>query len=283
MTQERKTTRPIFLLALGGLPAAIVVGLVALLAGLPEYRSPWYLKGEQPLHPYEERPSIAQVMAAAAASDRDGSEDEALFAESPSSVRLGADEYSKNCVSCHGSGGKADPAVASTLPVPPEDLNSWAVQRRQDADIYRAISAHTDVTHSFDDQFTSEEQWGLVHYLRNEFSPDGSPPWYTLKGQVSEDVGRVVYETLNCERCHGSGRPQEVAGFPPTLDYAGSKLKRDWIVEFLLDPYRIRWKTQGVRPDLWMPSIQLSTWIVLSLRSGRISVSLTRPSIWPWA
>lgn len=261
MAQDRRTVRTTLLLALGGLPVTIAAGLVVLFAGLPEYHSPWYLKGEQPPYHSKKWPSIQP----ATFSNGERSTEEALVPQSPSSVRLGESLYRENCIPCHGPDGRGDAVVASKQSVPPEDLNSWAVQGRQDTDLYRVISDHGGITPPFRDQFTIEERWGLTRYVRKMFLPEGSPPWHSLKGQSPREIGRVVYETLRCQRCHGTDRLQEVAGFPPTLDYAGSKLNRDWVVEYLLNPYPIRWKSQGVRPDIQMPLFRLERWVAEAL------------------
>lgn len=234
---------------IGFLPVALTAGLISLFVGIPEYHSPFYIEGEQPTQHSGKR--IAKDLATTVI---------VPIEFSPSSVQLGSSKYNLNCVSCHGKDGIADAAFASTLSVPLEDLNSWAVQWRQDEDIFRIISDHEGVKPSFKDQFTAEERWGLVHFLKKTFSPDGSPPWYSLKGQSSGKIGKAVYETLNCRRCHETDLPGEIAGFPPKLNYAGSKLNRDWIVEYILNPHQIRWKSQGIRPLVRMPSFRLEQW-----------------------
>lgn len=255
--QYRKILRKILQLALGSLLVAIAVKLVVLFVELTEYHSPWYLKGEQLFQHSKKRSPIVPTMDVTTISNGKRSTEEVLVQQSPASVQLGASKYLKNCISCHGPNGRADAEVALKLAVPPEDLNSWTVQGRQDVDLYRVISDHRGV---FKDRFTHEELWGLVHYMRKMFSPEGSPPWNSLKEQSPREIGRVVYETLRCKRCHDTDLSQEIAGFPPTLDYTGSKLNRDWIVEYLLNPYPIRWKSQGVRPLIRMPSFRLERW-----------------------
>lgn len=57
---------------------------------------------------------------------------------------------------------------------------------------------------------------------------------------LSSGEGRRIVEELNCRGCHpipGLPEPRKVA---PMLDYAGSKFRREWLVDFLKNPHTLR-------------------------------------------
>jgi mono/diheme cytochrome c family protein len=255
MVEDKKTLPAALWLALGGLPVLITVALVLFFHQPTVYRCPMYIDGEQMSH----RVPMETLTTPDPATSSDGKSSGAkkLGVLTAAAVELGAGLFEQSCASCHGQSGRADATTASKLPVPPEDLNSWAVHWRKDTDLYQAVSDHGDVTPLYSVQFSPEERWALVHYVRKTFSPEGSPPWNSLKGKSPVATGKVAYETLNCDRCHSNQRPRTLAGFPPTLDNVGSKLNRDWIVDYLLKPYPIRWESMGVRPLMRMPSFKL--------------------------
>jgi cytochrome c2 len=70
--------------------------------------------------------------------------------------------------------------------------------------------------------------------------------------------GGQLYETLRCDACHGPEREQLIAGLPPALSYAGSKLQSSWMEAYLKDPQPIRWLDEGRRPTLRMPDYRLT-------------------------
>jgi cytochrome c2 len=78
--------------------------------------------------------------------------------------------------------------------------------------------------------------------------------------QLSEGVasrGRGLYAKLACGNCHGPDRTLEAPGIPPSLKYAGSKLRAPWIIRYLQEPQRIRWLDTDTRPLVRMPDYQL--------------------------
>ncbi|MBN4056694.1 cytochrome c [bacterium AH-315-J21] len=254
MTKDRKILHIALLLGFGGIPVAITVGIVIFFHQPTTYRCPMYIADAQMSQLAQAESSTKTTSKRSSQNDSPSTEN--LSVLSPAAVKLGAGIFEESCASCHGQTGQGDAAVDTKLPVPPKDLNSWAVQWRKDTDLLQAISDHDYVTPLFSAKFSDEERWGLVHYIRKTFAPSGSPPWNSMKFQSAEKLGRTIFETLDCNRCHRDDRPRELAGFPPTLDHVGSKLKRDWIVEYLLNPYPIRWATMGIRPLLRMPSFK---------------------------
>lgn len=72
------------------------------------------------------------------------------------------------------------------------------------------------------------------------------------------DEGARLYAALRCDSCHGPERDEVMPGIPPDLSYAGSKLRRAWIRDYLLAPQQRRYRSDGVRPTLRMPDFNLS-------------------------
>jgi mono/diheme cytochrome c family protein len=70
-------------------------------------------------------------------------------------------------------------------------------------------------------------------------------------------VGRALFARLECASCHGAETKAEAPGIPPTLEHAGSTLRSEWMIEYLVEPHRIRWADHRKRPALRMPDFQL--------------------------
>ncbi len=70
--------------------------------------------------------------------------------------------------------------------------------------------------------------------------------------------GERLYAAMRCASCHGPERQEVIPGLPPDLNYAGSKLREDWMRDYLLEPHPIRYQSDGVRPLLRMPDYHLS-------------------------
>jgi ubiquinol-cytochrome c reductase cytochrome b subunit len=70
--------------------------------------------------------------------------------------------------------------------------------------------------------------------------------------------GERLYVATKCDSCHGADREELMPGLPPDLSYAGSKLREDWMRDYLVKPHRIRYQSDGVRPLLRMPDFLLS-------------------------
>ncbi len=70
--------------------------------------------------------------------------------------------------------------------------------------------------------------------------------------------GERLYVAMRCGLCHGAEREEVIPGLPPDLSYAGSKLREDWIRDYLLEPHPIRYRSDSVRPILRMPDYRLS-------------------------
>ncbi len=70
--------------------------------------------------------------------------------------------------------------------------------------------------------------------------------------------GERLFRKLDCIRCHSEPRAVGGINVPPPLSLAGSRANTAWTVEYLLDPYPLRYRTEGALPDLRMPRATLS-------------------------
>lgn len=177
-------------------------------------------------------------------------------ADLPAGAR-GRDLYRSQCAFCHGVDGRGGGPVASRMSAAPADLSSWGVQRRRPQDLERFLAEAPGPMPPFAHRLRLEERQAVVEYLRTAFRPDPPPPWRRIASADPVERGRVLYEALQCGRCHDEGSRREAAGIPPDLTYAGSKYRREWLRAYLEDPYPRRWKDQDIRPELWMPVFDL--------------------------
>lgn len=65
--------------------------------------------------------------------------------------------------------------------------------------------------------------------------------------------GKRLFRGLDCIRCHSEPRTAGGINVPPPLSLAGSRANSVWTVEYLLNPYPLRYKSEEVLPDLRMP------------------------------
>jgi copper transport protein len=93
------------------------------------------------------------------------------------SVAIGQALYDGSCASCHGQEGRGDGPNAALLPSPPADFGSGHTAIHPDGDLYfwiREGIADTQMP-AFGEQFTKEEVWHLVNYVRR-LSAQASQP-----------------------------------------------------------------------------------------------------------
>jgi putative copper export protein/mono/diheme cytochrome c family protein len=90
------------------------------------------------------------------------------------SVAAGRSMFEMNCVACHGQTGKGDGPLAESLDVQPADLGQH-VPFHSDGTLFGWISqgipknAEDKNMPAFEGQFSEEERWHLVNFLRAEF------------------------------------------------------------------------------------------------------------------
>lgn len=91
-------------------------------------------------------------------------------------------------------------------------------------------------------------------------SSPGQEPAESVPARPADLVreGERLYLAMRCDSCHGPEREEVMPGLPPDLSYAGSKLREDWMRDYLVEPHPIRYQRDGVRPLLRMPAFRLS-------------------------
>jgi mono/diheme cytochrome c family protein len=139
---------------------------------------------------------------------------------SAETVARGRQLYLANCVQCHGADGAGDGYGAPFLVPPPRDFTTAAFKFRTtgsgelptDADLYRTISRGANGTGMPPWQFllSNDERWALVDYVKSfshEFVGRSAPEPMNLpnppKKAPDAARGKVLYEKLQCAKCHG--------------------------------------------------------------------------------
>jgi putative copper export protein/mono/diheme cytochrome c family protein len=84
------------------------------------------------------------------------------------SVARGAPLYAANCTMCHGTGGRGDGPLASTLPIRPADLTEQHLFAHQVGDIYWWVSNGLDngVMPAFAAKLTPDQRWDVINFIR---------------------------------------------------------------------------------------------------------------------
>ncbi|MEX0799843.1 MAG: CopD family protein [Dehalococcoidia bacterium] len=82
------------------------------------------------------------------------------------SVARGRELYEQNCTQCHGLTGRGDGPLADTLSIPPADFDLH-VPYHTDQFFFQVITrGFGDVMPSFGGQFSEEDRWNLINFLR---------------------------------------------------------------------------------------------------------------------
>lgn len=104
--------------------------------------------------------------------------------------------------------------------------------------------------------------WGAVEGEKAKAAMAAARETVTVEGEVEDTyvvdpgIGERLFRQLKCGECHN----QVSAGdnIPPGLEFAGNKYRQSWLVDYLLNPHRIRWQRKDQRPVLRMPDFQLT-------------------------
>jgi mono/diheme cytochrome c family protein len=149
--------------------------------------------------------------------------------------------FVRECMVCHGDAGRGQGPYRAELQPGPPDFGDGGYGDYTDADYFWRISEGVpwSAMPAWKLQYSEEDRWALVHYIRTMFTqtealppapPEGEdftyPDFYRTSARFPEDVsyerGKVVYLT-NCAHCHGlAGDGQGWDGMylnPPPADF----------------------------------------------------------------
>lgn len=78
--------------------------------------------------------------------------------------KAGGEYYSNNCMSCHGSPGKAD--YLNLVP-PPGDPATEKIQKNNDGELFYKVTEGRGQMPSFKNVLSSKEVWNIISYIRS--------------------------------------------------------------------------------------------------------------------
>jgi len=74
--------------------------------------------------------------------------------------------YTKNCMACHGAGGRGDGPAAIACNPRPHDLSDPKIAGQTDGELFWKITTGKKPMPSYEKQLTDDERWQAVNYLR---------------------------------------------------------------------------------------------------------------------
>ena len=87
------------------------------------------------------------------------------------SIAAGKAVYNKECLSCHGPGGKGDGTAAKDLNPKPNDLTDPKVWTQTDGALFWKITEGKKPMPSYDKLLNEEQRWQVINYLHSAFAP----------------------------------------------------------------------------------------------------------------
>lgn len=191
---------------------------------------------------------VQQVFARPVMHDPDEGDPSGAYAGLTNPVNLNIDVleqgkaiFIRECMVCHGDAGRGQGPYRAELQPGPPDFGDGSYGDYTDADYFWRISEGVpwSAMPAWRLQYSEEDRWKVVHYIRTMFTqtedpppapPDGEdftyPDFYKTSARFPEDVsyerGKVVFLT-NCAHCHGlAGDGQGWDGAylnPPPADF----------------------------------------------------------------
>jgi len=128
--------------------------------------------------------------------------------------------YTRECQVCHGSSGRGEGPYRTGLEPLPPDLGDGSYGKYTDADYFWRLEVGVPWTAMpvWGLQYSSDELWSVVHYLRTMFTQTEPPLPKPVKGQrfnypalyqeqtmpatASFERGKALYANM-CSQCHG--------------------------------------------------------------------------------
>lgn len=82
-------------------------------------------------------------------------------------LAAGRELFMTACAPCHGESGRGDGPAAASLERKPGNLTDSARMRAQsDGELFWKISTGRSPMPAFEDAYTEEQRWQIVHYIR---------------------------------------------------------------------------------------------------------------------
>lgn len=97
-------------------------------------------------------------------------------AVSDASLSRGHEIYVKECATCHGDQGRGDGPGVKDLEVKPGDLADKAVTSQTDGALFWKITEGRKPMPSFAENYSEEDRWNLINYLRKLTTKDTATP-----------------------------------------------------------------------------------------------------------
>lgn len=139
---------------------------------------------------------------------------------SAATIERGRQVYQANCVQCHGEKGAGDGFGAPFLVPPPRDFTTAEFKFRTtaggelptDEDVFRTISRGASGTGMppWAYLLSDDDRWALVDYVKTfspRFAQATTRTMATIPaapGPADAARGKLVYEQMQCAKCHGA-------------------------------------------------------------------------------
>jgi mono/diheme cytochrome c family protein len=82
------------------------------------------------------------------------------------SIAEGKKIYERNCLACHGAGGKGDGPAAAFLPTKPGDLGSPDMWQYSDGNLFYKVTQGRGSMKGFASKLSDTQRWQAVDYTR---------------------------------------------------------------------------------------------------------------------
>ncbi len=105
----------------------------------------------------DEKPWVAPARAAAKKNP---------IPSSPAAIDAGKKVFEKECLSCHGPGGKGDGPKAVQLKTRPRDLSAPQIAEQSDGALFWKLNQGRIPMPKFDELLTEEQRWQVIQFVR---------------------------------------------------------------------------------------------------------------------
>ena len=87
------------------------------------------------------------------------------------SIAAGQAVYAKECLSCHGKGGKGDGEAAKDLNPKPNDLTVAKVWEQSDGALFWKLTEGRKPMPAYDKLLSDDDRWNVINYMRKSWGP----------------------------------------------------------------------------------------------------------------